>query len=219
MKDLELINQLPGYIGWKDCDSNHLGCNTNLAKILNFKKTTDIIGLHDRDIPSYSEETSTFHAHNDKLVLAGKTIKALHKPSSPYKGEVFYFIKKPLLNAENKICGLIYHCQEFDLTDTIFHQVKMNLAYEISSANYYYINPIQNHFNLSQRELECLFLTLREKNAREISLVMEVSKRTVESYLENIKNKFGSNTKTNLIITAVTNGYLNYLPSRFIKNS
>jgi DNA-binding CsgD family transcriptional regulator len=47
-----------------------------------------------------------------------------------------------------------------------------------------------SNFSLSKRELETLALTLRGRSAAEISSILNISSKTVESYLENAKHKF-----------------------------
>lgn len=51
---------------------------------------------------------------------------------------------------------------------------------------------------LSSRELDCLKCILRGLNAPETALKLNLSKRTVEKYIESIKNKLGSNSKLEL---------------------
>lgn len=40
-----IIDNLPGYVYWKDVDSVYMGCNQNLAKLLGLKSSFDIIGM------------------------------------------------------------------------------------------------------------------------------------------------------------------------------
>jgi DNA-binding CsgD family transcriptional regulator len=53
--------------------------------------------------------------------------------------------------------------------------------------------------HLTQREITCIFHLLNYKTATETAKLMNISQRTVESYLETIKNKFSANTKAELI--------------------
>src|SRR3982750_2080542 len=101
--DVEIINQLPGYIGWKDKNFHYLGCNSNLAAILKLNYPMSIIGLLDTDLLGCTEESFHFHRKNDQLALSGKTVTCLHKSSSPYDGSFFYFVKKPMTDHDNNI--------------------------------------------------------------------------------------------------------------------
>lgn len=52
---------------------------------------------------------------------------------------------------------------------------------------------------LSSRELETLYYYLFGKTAKEIGRLLDLSFRTVETHISNIKNKFGVSTKTALM--------------------
>jgi DNA-binding CsgD family transcriptional regulator len=51
---------------------------------------------------------------------------------------------------------------------------------------------------LTKRELECLFLMLEGKTAKEIAIILKISYRTVETYLEKIKIKLNCQHKHEL---------------------
>ena len=67
-------------------------------------------------------------------------------------------------------------------------------------------------FDISPRQLECLFYLLRGKSANEIALTLGLSKRTIETHIENIKSKLQCDNKNKLIELAIDKGLLNYLP-------
>ncbi len=52
---------------------------------------------------------------------------------------------------------------------------------------------------LSYREMQCLALSARGKTAKEIALILNISPRTVESYMNQIKGKVGYKYKSQLI--------------------
>jgi DNA-binding CsgD family transcriptional regulator len=55
---------------------------------------------------------------------------------------------------------------------------------------------------LSQREKECLMMLLQGKSAKETGVLLKLSSRTVESYLENTKNKLCCFSKQDLFESA-----------------
>jgi DNA-binding CsgD family transcriptional regulator len=61
--------------------------------------------------------------------------------------------------------------------------------------------------NLTQREVECIHYMLNYKTVSESASMMNLSQRTVESYLENIKNKLSCNTKSELLQLLRANPY------------
>lgn len=70
--------------------------------------------------------------------------------------------------------------------------------------------------SLSQRQSECLFLLLRGKTAKDIAKALNLSPRTVEAYIEQLKYKLSCTTKQDLIEKSIASGYINVLPETFI---
>src|SRR5690348_17069985 len=107
-----IIEQLPGYIAWKDTSHRYLGCNRNLAEVYGFSDPNQIIGLRDEDINENSEDSLTFYYDGDMLALSGKTVKVIHNIGSPDASKSFLLEKKPLFSNEKNIIGTIFQCQE-----------------------------------------------------------------------------------------------------------
>lgn len=61
---------------------------------------------------------------------------------------------------------------------------------------------------LTQREVSCVSYLLQNKTAQETADLMNISRRTVESYLENIKIKLDCDTKSELFAILRNNKYL-----------
>jgi len=56
-----------------------------------------------------------------------------------------------------------------------------------------------NNIYFTRREAECVVWLLRGKKISDIATILNISSRTVEYYLENIKAKVGCRTKFELI--------------------
>jgi DNA-binding NarL/FixJ family response regulator len=52
---------------------------------------------------------------------------------------------------------------------------------------------------LPKRKVECLYYLVKGKTAKETAKLLNISHRTVEHYLEDIKNRWGCNSKSMLI--------------------
>lgn len=61
------------------------------------------------------------------------------------------------------------------------------------------IKPPKENPALSRRERECLSLLLEGKSAKQSGRVLNLSPRTIETYLDAIKQKFGCRTKLEII--------------------
>jgi DNA-binding CsgD family transcriptional regulator len=60
---------------------------------------------------------------------------------------------------------------------------------------------------LAKQEMDCLFYLLNNKTAAETAQQMKISRRTVEAYLENIKNKLVCSNKAEIISRFKDNPY------------
>lgn len=81
--------------------------------------------------------------------------------------------------------------------DTIIHYLKrINRNRELVS-------------HLTDREFECLLLLLEGKSAKVISSIMNISNRTVEVHIYNIKKKMSCRSRAELISKIIKNPFLN----------
>lgn len=212
---LNIIEQLPGYIAWKNNNHHYLGCNRNLADVHGFSHPDQIIGMKDEDFGEVSEEALAFYHDCDKLALSGNAVKMIHNIGSPDSTKSFLLDKKPLFNNENLIIGTIFQCHELK-ENILFNLRKHDEKYQIPYLKSYKIGVFDNPYDLSARELECLFCVLRGMTAKRVAEILQLSKRTVEFYISNIKNKFGSLTKSELLVLSIQYGYMDVIPPRFI---
>lgn len=65
--------------------------------------------------------------------------------------------------------------------------------------------------HLTPKEMQCVFFTLHNKTSKEIGQLMNISFRTVESYLENIKIKLNLSSRAELIEQLSNNAFLKSL--------
>jgi DNA-binding CsgD family transcriptional regulator len=217
MNFFDVLDQVPGEVAWKDKDGFYLGCNTSRANKIQLKHPEDIIGLSDRDLSDQSSESIAFHRRHDQLALQGDVIKTIH-PSAIKNDGIYYFQLKKALMLNGEIAGVIYHCSEFSGSD-MFYRLNQRDNNHFSSSfqtAYYEVEPRQNFYHLTERELECLFCMLRGLSANEAGKVMLLSKRTIEFYIDNIKNKMGCQSKPEVMIKAIEKNYIQVVPKRFL---
>jgi DNA-binding CsgD family transcriptional regulator len=60
---------------------------------------------------------------------------------------------------------------------------------------------------LTKREQECLYYYIRGYTCKLVAKKLELSHRTVENYMENVKAKFDCHSKSELIIRAIEVGF------------
>ena len=107
-------------------------------------------------------------------------------------------VKMPWYSVENKVIGLFGCCIYLDknpIADFLTSMTEMGL-----------FNTIENKFIdnekvfLSKQQKICATYLLQGLTNKDIALKMNLSRRTIESYIETMKNKFHCRNKTQLIL-------------------
>lgn len=199
---------MPGLIGWKDVNRSYQGANKAL---LEFKGVKDIAGKTDEELSSTDVEDNRVFLEQDLRVLKGDKISTVHRDSKT--NTIFLLEKSPIINQEYTITGLIYYCRPWHNADVFHILSQLDNKLDLGIQNYT-LGHHHNKFELTTRECECVFLLIRGKTAKEIASLLSLSKRTVESYIENIKNKMNCQNKAEILVKAISNGYQNQIPSR-----
>ncbi|MDF2577641.1 MAG: hypothetical protein K0S74_1125 [Chlamydiales bacterium] len=188
----------------------------------------------------YFERNLPSNLANDHYDLMSSTyaydhpITVVHKDEQGVKG--FGFFSPPShyqiydIYVKNEVCFqkfYLYLCDELkDLLQNAYYE-PMNLLefpgnrfYDMNAAN-----PIKQYLQsnyhgmefkryvrntLSTQELQCLKLYFMGKTAKETAEIMNLSFRTVEHYLENVKNKLNCTTKRELIEKALCAGLISW---------
>lgn len=111
-----------------------------------------------------------------------------------------YFVERAekLINRseKNKIV-LPFHMRPSENTFIAATQSMLQFSKSRKTNKIYLNDPSKGY--LTQREFECVKLLILGKSAEEIGIITGLSKRTVEKYLENIKNRFSCKKTTQLI--------------------
>lgn len=171
------------WVYWKDKHGVYLGCNALMANSLNFSSTEEIVGKTDCDLPLLADEID-YYRQQDRQVMKNNTAMQF-QDSATLKDKTidFFVVKTPLIEKGHNPVGIL----------------------GIS----YYFNPIR-HNALSQRETEVLNLLAQGKPTKEVANILMLSKRTVEHYLESIKDKMDVSSKYELLVKVVKMNPQNY---------
>ncbi|MGJ3493514.1 ATP-dependent transcriptional regulator [Piscirickettsia salmonis] len=166
-----IIDSIPYPVYCKDENSQYIFANP----ALNSHAGKNMIGLTDFDSPWTATTKSLIN--NDQLVMNNnKTIMVIEKLAN-YKGnrQIAYSIKSPIYNKEsNKVIGVfgisIFNC----------YQTMTNTNGEVS---------LSIGLDLSVREVECVNLLIQGFSSTEISKKLNISNRTAQDHIKNIKHK------------------------------
>jgi DNA-binding CsgD family transcriptional regulator len=208
--DKSIIDHLPGCIGWKNLELHYVGANRRLLNVKGVQCLEDLFSKTDEELSPESIIDNQMFREQDLRVLNGEKILTAHEDSN---ANAVYILEKNPIIQNDIITGLIYYCRPWKEME-IFHLLqKLDKKFDLNIKNYT-LDHHQNLFKLTERECECIFLMLRGKMAKEIAAFLSLSKRTVESYIENIKNKMNCRNKTEIVVKALLSGYQNQIPSR-----
>lgn len=136
----------------------------------------------------------------DKLLMGRKTPLALNQADPMILAEYLDITQKNLFN---------FHVI-LDLDKKFIERKKRQFVYDITD------NYSLENFHLSKRESECLFFILRGKSTKAISRILDLSVRTVETYIAALKDKFDVNTIPQLMVKALSLGCLDRIPESLL---
>lgn len=181
---------------WKDASGNMLGCNSRQAQTLNFSKADDIIGLSSFDL--YNEKSAEQIALNDFETLESTNAKFFIEPADTRDGQEYIAIscKKPIYSQMGKKIGLmgaslVINAREYE--ERYFsHQSLFNND-----------RIPKNNDHLSPRQIQCLICLVQGMTQKQIAQKTRLSTRTVEHYLDTVKNKLNCATRYELISKAL----------------
>lgn len=218
--EITVLNNLPNfdnnfkdthlYIWAKDKKGKYLSCNKTMYNDVGLSNESEILGLTDLEL--CWEKFAILFRGNDNIIMHGRESQFFIETTKIADGRKFkyYSYKAPLYVNSKKVLGTIGF--GFSLTQLDSHLQKnlnslsfispreqqkfQNLPYSFS---FFLTSQKIRNIHLSVREIECIKLTVRGKTAKEIANLLNISYRTVESYLENIKSKLKINSKRELI--------------------
>ena len=220
-----LIAQLPGLVFYKNTDFIYTAASYFAANLCGFENPDQFSGRNDFELRCDAADSALeFREEDSKVMITGKHISSLqiHKFAD---GNIHIFLvrKAPLINSDKQIIGVCSMGSE--VTNPATGQAIFNLLATGQGANKergqhnqtYTINA-NDHFNqLSSRESELIFYFMRGFNNKEIATLMELSPRTIESYLESIKNKFKCHTRNDLLLTCMHYGFSYIIPQSILQ--
>ena len=208
--NFNVLNKLPGAIGYKDINSVYIGGNVLLAKHMGYQCVEDIIGCTDFDIKTELASLANTFRENDKFVLnMGKqqTIDTGIYPDGKFK--IHLSTKQILVNEADVVEGLVFYRVELDTIFTKKIYQKVNLS---QKPNSYSLGGKFESEKLTTRESETLFYLIRGYTAKEIALVLNISAKTIDYYIEQLKVKFEVRKRSELIEKTIEQGFLFNIP-------
>ena len=167
-----------------------------------FKSLDDAYG---KTIFDVSNDTSDQHLlDNCQTILSNESIKIFDEVHTRKDNKVLHFLsfKFPCYNhlqVLSGIFGISIVLGSHPLASAIDEIRQLGLLPQENSTSLQVTNINLDNFKLSNREKDCLALTLKGYTAKNIAKELTISHRTVEDHLKQIKLKLNVSSKQELI--------------------
>jgi DNA-binding CsgD family transcriptional regulator len=192
----------------KNIHGEYLACNEQQISAFGLKNKKDVLGKTDLDLlPNAITAANTFRK-NDKNIIVTKQSGCFMENGNQLG--TYLSIKHPLYSNDSKLIGIWGF--SIEITTPKFIEIlglMANIAglaepnLKATQLHQRYFKLQVNKLKLSKREAECIYNLSQGKTAKEIAKVLNLSFRTVEFYINNIKNKWGCSTRSELIDKAL----------------
>ena len=195
--DIDSYLDLPYDVYLLDMDGKYLECNAIQAKRLGLANKADVIGqsLNNFDFLNAQEV--------EDIKLNNYAIKKTKKPKVII--EKFTFIEKvsqsmlshkmPFYDKLGKVIGVFGLSINLNDNQSLFS----DLSNPVKNNSAFSFNLPSRQVKVSPRERECLYYLMRGETAKEIARRLNLSPRTIEFYIENMKKKFSCSNRIELI--------------------
>jgi DNA-binding CsgD family transcriptional regulator len=204
-ESLHLLNEIPLPIFVSDLKGYYLQANQIASELSGFGNPSNMVGKHYSDLPSSLQNYADDFMKHDKEVLRignkSQFIQMFKYSDGKYHchlgtKSVIQFNDEPLVQ------GCL-----FDITE-----LSNPLVCEILSLNsivqknddhqsfwYLFDEASANTSKLTPREISCIRYLMLNFTNKMISQCLNVSTRTIDAHIDNIKNKLGLHSKANII--------------------
>lgn len=194
------------YIFVKDAFSRFQFANDNFLHLFGLKRVSQIIGLSDlclcRDkmqAQKYVQLDQQVIRSNQKLPVMERILPKTDKAVIETMEGTLY----PLYNADLKstyIFGVVSPHAKLIVAnlETIF-KLKTTDLDKLLVKKSYFIETRGRKFTLSRREIQCVISLFKGKHAGEVADDLGLQQVTIEFYINNLKNKLGANSKSDLL--------------------
>ena len=193
----------PTLFNWaKYTHGKFISCSENVAELAGLDSPKQLIGKTDFDL--IWSNRAEFYLEEEKIALSGQYCKKYQIQNTVNGSIKIVVAKTPLYNSEGKIIGTIG--SSIDVTNKFLCN---KLGYFDEAGALHLGAPFTNEI-LSKREVEVLRCILLGNSAKQIARHLDLSPRTIEFYIAQLKKKLQCKTLGNLIHIAIQYG-LTYL--------
>lgn len=218
-----LLETIPCLMLVKDLQSRIVVVSEYLAYLAGLKNSNLTRDQTDFDIQCGAVNAADMFVHYDQNVIQNKReILTLDICEYTTGWKTLLSSRKPIINENKEIIGVF--SQAIDISNTNMFKWCLSLMDADSIINnnnknkqrIYALNEYNSFLPLTPRQNSCLFLLVRGKSMKEIASVLNISVRTVEEHIMNIKTKLDCHNRSQLIEKALNSGFLNFIPQEIL---
>lgn len=202
----QVLDNLNLYIWAKDKNYRYLYCNEHYAMAAGLDSPKQIEGKSDDDMP-WSHLADFFRA-GDYGVLQGNTrINAVEVSETINNVKDILVTENKLLNTSGEEVGIVGSF--IDITGK--QLIKKAGYYDAFNKRYYLGEEDFAGTYLTGREIVVFKRLLLGYTAQQIAQSLKLSPKTIEGYIENIKNKLQAKSRGEVVSTAIQFGLTHIL--------
>jgi len=211
---LDQILNLPCSVFFDNSEHAAEKVNEISAQICGYVSAEDAIGHTVFDFTT--KETALRFVSNQQQVMTSQRMHIVEdilikKDEIPFS---FVAISFPWYSNEDKVIG-VFGCSIVLNHHSIAQSFSELCDFGLLTKQKYpsTFTPIPCHTSFTRREKQCISLIMQGKSPKEIGILLFLSHRTIEHYIENIKDKIGVTTKAEMIVklTEIINSQENFI--------
>lgn len=214
-----LLAQQQGMIFYKNHDHVYTAASDFTARLCGFASATQFHGHNDYELRCPATESAeSFRAEDRQVFQSGNTLTSLQlNQYADGRTHIFMLKKSPVRDAAGNLVGLCGFGSEIINPETC--HALFRLATQTARMQTHSLAIVDLYGQLSARESQVLFYFMRGFTNKETGLYMQLSPRTVETYIQRIKLKFKCATRSELHDTCLQNGLIYSIPQSIFGSS
>ena len=200
-----IINSAGMFLFAKDKYFKFIYCNDNFAQAIGLDSPQQIVGKTDSDFfdKTYVEK---YHLGDMKAINGEPFINVVESQKRLNQDFQNLVTKTPLKNIKNEINGVV---GTFLTSQSSFRSLNEEMFHFNQESHKYEFYADQQKISFSKREYSVFKLILIGNTSKQIGIKLNLSYRTVEDYIDSIKNKLQCSSKSFIAETAIRLGIIN----------
>jgi len=215
----QFLDQISGFFGIINLNAQFEIVNKTGAEWTGFDSADEMKGLTYRDVRCKAAEDYELFLQHDELVKEKGRIRFIgYYCYSNNSWKIILGEKYLIKNEVNEPIGIVSHFNDFsrsNIVDVSRFLIHSRKKYDNKTNNQfiYLIDDFnQINYKFSPRQMECLFFLIRGKTTKQIAQILNLSPRTIEEHIIQIKLKMNCNSISQVIEQSISEGYINLLP-------